>query len=100
MIVQCLFLIVNGTKLIVAKETGNYWVKSRYVRKSFSADGHQVDTRIYWARIFNHLHTDGWLGGGFGSKLADITPTAMVIFGLSGMILFTTPRIRRLKGKH
>ena len=67
MIVQCLFLIVNGTKLIVAKETGDYWVKSRYVRKSFSADGHQVDTRIYWARIFNHLHTDGWLEGGFGS---------------------------------
>ena len=89
----------KDTRLIVSKETGHYWVKSIFTRKTFDPNGQLLDTKIYWGTIFKYIHTDGWIGGGLGSWLADITAAAMVFFGMSGMILFSYPRIRRLKNR-
>ncbi len=92
-------LEANKTKLIVARDTGHYWLKSKFMRKTYSPRGDLLDSKVYWGRIFKIIHTDGWVGGGLGSWLADIAAAAMVIFGISGMVLFLYPRIRRLK-KH
>lgn len=87
----------QDTKLIISKETAHYWVKSKFTRKTFDPNNQLLDTKIYWGTIFKYIHSDGWVGGGLGSWLADITAGAMVIFGMSGMILFSYPRIRRLR---
>ena len=89
----------KNTRLIISRETGHYWVKSGFTRKTYDPDGLLLDTKIYWGSIFKRIHTDGWLGGGLGSWLADITAAAMVVFGMSGTILFSYPRIRRLKNR-
>lgn len=91
----------DGTdgQVIIALETGHYWVKTRYVRRTFDPDGRQLDTKLYWGSLFKRLHRTGWFDNTLGTWLADITAGAMVIFGLSGIILFLTPRLRRRKNR-
>jgi uncharacterized iron-regulated membrane protein len=55
-----------------------------------------LHSKIYWGAIFKGLHRAGWLGGGLGTWLADITSLAMVIFGMSGVVLGWAPRSRRI----
>ncbi|MCP4981910.1 MAG: PepSY domain-containing protein [Gammaproteobacteria bacterium] len=84
-------------KILVSRDTGHYWVKSNFMRKTYNPEGGLLHTKFYWGRIFKYLHTDGWVGGGMGSWLADFTAGAMVVFGFSGMVIFFYPRIRRFK---
>jgi uncharacterized protein len=86
-------------RVIVAAETGHYWVKTRYTRKTFDPEGRLLDTKIYWSSAFRAIHKRGWLTRGFGSWLADITAGAMVLFGFTGFFLFLVPRLRRRKNK-
>jgi len=85
----------DSGRLIVTQQTGHYFVKTRYTRTTFAPDGTQLHKRIYWGRIFGQLHEDGWIGGKLGSWLADITSIAMVVFGLTGIVLWWLPRARR-----
>lgn len=89
----------GGTQVIVALATGHYWVKSDTRRVTHAPDGTMLETKIYWERIFKRLHEWGWLSSRFGSWLADITATAMVVFGLSGIVLFLVPRFRRRQNR-
>lgn len=92
-------LKANSAKLLVSRETGQYWIKTNFTRKTFDAGGQLRHTKIYWGRIFKRIHRDGWIGGGMGSWFADFAAGAMVIFGFSGMFLFLVPRIRRYKSR-
>ncbi|MDP3194501.1 PepSY-associated TM helix domain-containing protein [Tabrizicola sp.] len=89
----------GDAQVIVALQTGHYWVKTDLRRVTHSPDGLVLETRTYWEGIFKRLHERGWLTRSFGTLLADITAAAMVIFGLSGIILFLIPRLRRRQNR-
>ncbi len=82
-------------EVIVTQETGHYWVKSGFWRHTYDPDGRLLDRKYYWGSLFKALHTNGWYNSTLGTWLADITAGAMVLFGLSGIFLFLSPRLRR-----
>ncbi len=84
-------------ELIVAKESSHYYVKSDFTRETYSPSGELLHTKRYWGWVFEELHETGWLGGGMGTWFADIVALAMIFFGLTGLVLWLTPRVRRLK---
>lgn len=86
-------------RVIVAKDTGHYWVKTRVTRTTYDPDGRKLDGKVYWGSLFKNLHTKGWANSGFGTWFADITAGAMVLFGLSGIYMFFAPRLRRRSNK-
>ncbi len=79
-------------RAIIAVKTGHYWVKTRYTRKTYDPKGRLLDTKIYWDSLFRTLHARGWATGWLGTWLADLTAGAMVLFGLTGIILFVASR--------
>ncbi len=89
----------DGTRVIVALATGHYWIKTDVSRLTHAPDGSLLERKIYWEGIFKRLHVRGWLSGTFGTWLADITAAAMVVFGLSGIVLFLVPRLRRRQNR-
>lgn len=88
-----------GTQVIVALKTGHYWVKTDFQRETHAPDGTLLEAKTYWGAIFKRLHVRGWLTGTFGTWAADITASAMVVFGLSGIVLFLIPRLRRRQNR-
>lgn len=87
----------SGLRVIVAEETGHYYVKTDFTRTTFAPDGTQVHKKIYWSTLFKRIHTRGWFDSTFASWLADITAISMVLFGLTGLVLFWMPRVRRFR---
>lgn len=85
--------------LILDTKTGHYWVKTRYTRKTYAPDGTLLHRKIYWGQFVSSLHENGWVNSRFGSWLADLTGAAMALFGLSGLYLFTAPRLRRRRNR-
>lgn len=94
-----IFAVGDDTQVIVALQTGHYWIKTDTNRITHAPDGTVLETRTYWESIFKRLHVRGWLTSTFGTWLADITATAMVIFGLTGIVLFLVPRLRRWRNR-
>jgi len=88
-----------GIKVIVALKTGHYWVKTDFRRVTHAPDGTVLEAKTYWGAIFKRLHVRGWLTSTFGTWAADITAAAMVVFGLSGIVLFLMPRLRRRQNR-
>lgn len=86
-------------RVIVATATGHSWVKTRFMRKTYDPDGRQLDSKIYWGNVFKVLHRRGWFDNTLGTWLADIAGGAMVVFGLTGIYLFLSPRMRASKNK-
>lgn len=82
-------------RVIVVRETGHYWVKTRFRRATYAPDGTLLHKKFYWGTLFKSLHKYGWFDRTFQRWLTDIAGGAMVIFGLSGLYLFLTPRLRR-----
>lgn len=85
--------------VIVDRATGFAWTDSRYVTRTYAPDGEWLHTRLRWARVLSSIHERGWVGTTFGTWLADITAAALVVFGLSGLVLFVMPRLRRVKNR-
>ena len=85
--------------VIVDRRTGYGWVNSRYATRTYAPDGTRLHTRVRWGRVLSSIHERGWVGSGFGSWLADIAAGALVVFGLSGMVLFVAPRVRRARNR-
>lgn len=83
--------------IIVARDTGHYYVKTNYTRTTYAPGGEQVHKKIYWSRIFKEFHEQGWLGENSSRWLADATALAMVVFGLTGIFLWWMPRSRRIR---
>ncbi len=84
---------------MVDQDTGYVYVKSRYFLSLYSNTGDRIATKPYWSKILSRLHRDGWVGGALGSWPADIVAAALVIFGSTGLYLFTAPRLRRAKNR-
>lgn len=89
----------GDAQVIVDMQTGHYWIKTDFLRRTFAPDGSLLDRKTYWEAIFKRLHEKGWLTLAFGSWFADITAAAMVVFGLSGLVLFLLPRLRRRQNR-
>jgi len=75
-------------RAIIATKTGHYWIKTRYKRRTYDPRGRLLDSKVYWDSLFKSLHARGWTTGWLGTTFADITATALVIFGISGIFLF------------
>ena len=86
-------------KTVVSITTGHYYKKSRYLRQTYSPDGERLHTKIYWGAVFKDIHRSGWLGWGFGTWIADIVGGAMALFGLTGLLMWSVPRVRRLRAR-
>ncbi len=86
----------DSGRIIITKETGHYFVKSNFIRRTFSPEGDQLHRKIYWKSVFKWLHVRGWLNTSLGTWLADITAGAMVFFALSGLWLFFMPRMKKI----
>jgi len=84
-------------QIIVAADTGHYYVKSNFRNLQFSPEGDLVGRKIYWNYVFGIFHRTGWLGWSLGTILADITSLALIVFGLSGMVLWYLPKHKRFK---
>jgi len=84
-------------QVIVAVKTGHFYVKSNFKNLLFSPEGEMVGRKIYWNYVFGIFHRTGWLGWNLGTVLADITSLALIVFGLSGMVLWYLPKHRRFK---
>jgi len=91
------FVRKGNRRIILSIPTGHYYAKVRYSRQTFTPGGKLVHTKIYWWRILKDLHERGWIGGALGTWLTDIFSAALILFGLSGAIMWGTPRIRKLK---
>lgn len=89
----------NSGTIILSIPTGHYYVKTVTSRKTYSPDGQLLHFKRYWGRVFKQLHETGWLGGGMGTWLADIVGLCMILFGSTGLILWATPRLRRLTSR-
>ena len=89
----------DGTQVIVALKTGHYWVKTDLSRVTHAPNGTVLERKTYWGSIFKRLHVRGWLTSTFGTWLADITAAALVVFGLTGIVLFLLPRVRRRQNR-
>lgn len=89
----------GAAQVIVALKTGHYWVKTENRRITHAPDGTVLDGKVYWESLFKRLHVRGWLSTRFGTWLADITAAAMVVFGLTGIVLFLIPRLRRRQNR-
>ena len=74
-------------------------IKTDYRRRTYAPDGTVLETKTYWEGILKRLHVRGWLTSTFGTWLADITAAAMVVFGLTGIVLFLVPRVRRVHNR-
>ena len=84
-------------RIIVSRPTGHYFVKTRYRRLTYAPDGTLLHSKFYWGPLFKRLHETGWVDRSLGTWLADLTSLAMVVFGLSGITIWLTPRLRRLR---
>ena len=82
--------------IVVTRPTGHYFVKTGLRRRTYAPDGQLLHSKIYWGSLFKGLHRRGWIGGGLGTWLADITSLAMIVFGMTGAVIWWTTRSRRL----
>ncbi len=85
--------------IILSIPTGHYYLRTRFTRRTFSPDGRLLHTKFDWGRVLKDLHETGWVGRSLGTWLADIVALAMIVFGSTGMLMWTTPRIRRLRSR-
>lgn len=82
--------------VIVSRPTGHYFVKTAFHRRTYAPDGTLLHSKFYWSSFFKRLHERGWFDSSLGTWLADLTSLAMVLFGISGVVLWWMPRSRRI----
>jgi hypothetical protein len=82
---------------VLSIRTGHYYKKTRYRRLTYAPDGELLHTKYYWGAVFNDLHRSGWLGWGLGTWIADAVGLLLTVFGLTGVIMWTVPKVRKLR---
>lgn len=97
---RLVWTLTSGSRqVIVDRQTGHYWVKTPKRRLTYSPAGEVLHSKTYWGSLFKTLHVNGWFDSNLGSWLADTTAVAMVVFGLTGIVLFVNPRLRRFRNR-
>lgn len=89
--------VKDSGRVIVSHPTGHYFVKTSFFRRTYAPDGQLLHVKVYWGSMFKRLHVRGWFDSSLGTWLADLTSIAMVVFGFSGLVLWTAPRLRRVR---
>jgi hypothetical protein len=87
----------SGMIIIPGPQTSHYFVTTAYTEKTFTMDGKLVHQQYNLKSLLKSLHERGWIGTRLGSWLADIVACAMVFFSLSGLIMWSVPRIRKVR---
>jgi hypothetical protein len=82
---------------VLSIPTGHYYLKTRYTRRTFSPDDKLLHTKYYWGAVFKDLHRTDWLGRGPGTWIADAVGVIMVIFGITGSIMWMAFRFKRFR---
>jgi len=82
--------------VLVSKSTGHYYVKSKYMRSTYSPNRKRLHTKIYWGYLFGVFHKTGWLDWSFKTVLADIVSLSLSIFGFTGLFIWYLPKHKRL----
>jgi hypothetical protein len=85
--------------VIVDRDTGHVWLEESYLITMLAPDGAEMGHEVRWSRVVSSLHERGWLGTGLGRWLADTTAVALVVFGVTGIVLFLSPRLRRRRNR-
>lgn len=85
------FIIFPGPRLSF------YFVVTWLSERTYAVDGTLVHHQYNLKRIFKSLHERGWASSRFGTWFADTVAVAMVFFGLSGFIMWSVPKVRRLR---
>ncbi len=93
------FKDADGKSVMVDVATGHIWTNDRYVVTLYAPTGEQLASDRNWGRTLSSLHQRGWVGTVLGVWLADITATALMAFGTTGLFLFFAPRFRRWKNR-
>lgn len=89
----------DAGEVLVDRQTGHLWFASRYAVTLYSPKGEKLAQDLRLGRILSSLHGRGWVGRSLGTWPADITAAALMLFGLSGLVLFFAPRLRRRKNR-
>lgn len=89
----------DAVRVYVDRATGFGWVRGRYVTRVAAPDGAVLAREVRWSRVLSSIHQRGWVGSALGTWLADILAGALVVFGLSGLVLFAAPRLRRARNR-
>lgn len=83
--------------IILSISTQHYYVKTKNSLKLYSPDGELVHVEYDWDNILELIHRSGWYNNSLGTVLADVVAAAMIFFGLSGMLMWSVPKIRRMR---
>jgi hypothetical protein len=93
------FKAEDGSEVLVDLETGHLWQVSRHAVTLHAPDGQVLAWDWRWSKILSSLHRRGWVDSTLGTWLADITASALMVFGTTGLILVASPRVRRWKNR-
>ncbi len=93
---QAILITVGDGQVILSQPTGHYFVKEGFTRKTFAPDGTLLHNKVYWGSAFKTLHTRGWLTSTFGTFIADVIAFALMIFAISGLIVWWLPRTKKI----
>jgi uncharacterized iron-regulated membrane protein len=86
----------SGTILFPLSRSSYYFVRIGFREVLYSYDGRVVVDRVPFDLIFRHLHERGWTSTRFGTLFADTVALAMMFFGLTGLIMWSAPKIGRV----
>ncbi len=85
-------------RISLGVESGDYIVRSRYLKVSRARDGSLISFTIYWDSLLDRLHT-GDVARGKYRVLWDALCLALILLSLTGMVLWLAPTLRRERRK-
>jgi hypothetical protein len=92
------FKKASGYIFVPASRSGLYFVETTLSRQTYALDGRLLHSQYNLKRVFKSLHEKGWVGDGLGTWLADIVAVAMIFFSLTGITMWSVPKVRKLRG--
>jgi hypothetical protein len=87
----------SGLIIIPGPQTNHYFVTTSYTEKTYTMDSKLVHQQYNLTPLLKSLHERGWVGNRLGTWLADIVACAMMFFSLSGLLMWSVPRIRKVR---
>jgi uncharacterized protein len=85
-----------GRRIIMAVESGDFIVRSRYFQRGYRADGTLLSVTISWRRLLDRLHTGGIVQGKY-RILWDLLCLSLILLSATGMVLWFVPKLARMK---
>jgi hypothetical protein len=89
----------SGLIIFPGARSNHYFVTTALNEETYTMDGKLAHWQYNVKSILKSLHERGWMGTRFGTWLADVVAAAMVFFSISGLIMWSVPKIRKLHGR-